>query len=46
MQSLNKEASEKAADVLTSEQKTKWKELIGEPYTVQRNFGGRPKKDD
>jgi hypothetical protein len=46
IQGLNKEASEKAADVLTSEQKTKWKELTGEPYTVQRGFGGRPKKDD
>lgn len=44
---LNKEANEKAAAVLTDEQKSKWKELIGEPYTVR--FGGgrpQPKKDD
>jgi len=45
MQMLNKEATEKAAGVLTAEQKSKWKELTGEPFTVQ--FGGpRPKKDD
>ena len=42
---LTKEANEKATAVLTDEQKSKWKTLIGEPYTVQR-FGGRPKKDD
>jgi len=45
MSMLNKEASEKAAEVLTAEQKSKWKELTGEPYTVQP-FRGRPKKDD
>ena len=45
MENLTKDANEKAAAVLTEEQKTKWKTLIGEPYTVQR-FGGRPKKDD
>ena len=45
MENLAKEANEKAAAVLTDEQKSKWKTLIGEPYTVQR-FGGRPKKDD
>jgi Spy/CpxP family protein refolding chaperone len=45
MQMLNKEATEKAAGVLTDEQKSKWKELTGEPFTVQ--FGGpRPKRDD
>jgi Spy/CpxP family protein refolding chaperone len=44
---LTKEASEKAAEVLTAEQKTKWKELTGEPYTVEFGFGRRPpKKDD
>jgi Spy/CpxP family protein refolding chaperone len=42
--SLTKEANEKAAEVLTPEQKTKYKELIGAPYTVQ--FQRRPKKDD
>jgi len=45
MSMLNKEASEKASEVLTAEQKSKWKELTGEPYTVQP-FRGRPKKDD
>jgi hypothetical protein len=41
---LTKEANEKAAAVLTDEQKAKWKTLIGEPYTVR--FGPPPKKDD
>jgi len=42
MQMLNKEATEKATGVLTDEQKSKWKELTGEPFAVQ--FGGpRPK---
>jgi uncharacterized spore protein YtfJ len=45
LESLNKEATEKAANVLTAEQKTKWKELTGEPYTVRFEFQ-RPKKDD
>lgn len=45
MESLTKEATEKAAAVLTDEQKSKWKTLIGEPYTV-RQGGFRPKKDD
>lgn len=45
MQMLNKEASEKAAGVLTDEQKSKWKELTGEPFTVPP-FGGRQRKDD
>ncbi|HKB03921.1 MAG TPA: hypothetical protein VKD90_16990 [Gemmataceae bacterium] len=43
MEALNKEAAEKAGNVLTADQKSKWKELIGEPYTIQF---GRPKKDD
>jgi Spy/CpxP family protein refolding chaperone len=42
---LNKEASEKAGEVLTAEQKTKWKELTGEPFTVPFG-GGRPKRDN
>lgn len=45
MTALTKEATEKAVAVLTDAQKTKWKELTGEPYTVQL-FGGRPKKDN
>ena len=45
MQMLNKEAADKAAGVLTDEQKSRWKELTGEPFTVQFG-GGRPKKDD
>jgi hypothetical protein len=45
IESLTKEANEKATALLTDEQKSKWKTLIGEPYTVR--FGGfRPKKDD
>jgi hypothetical protein len=43
---LTKEANEKAGEALTSEQKTKWKELIGEPYTVSFEFRRPPKKDD
>ena len=45
MQMLNKEATEKAAGVLTDEQKTKWKELTGEPFSVPLG-GGRQKRDD
>lgn len=45
MTTLTKEATEKATAVLTDAQKSKWKELIGEPFTVQL-FGGRPKKDN
>jgi len=47
MTALSKEAKEKADTLLTDTQKSKWKELTGEPFTVQ--FGGgrtRPKKDD
>ncbi|HKA05634.1 MAG TPA: hypothetical protein VKD71_00160 [Gemmataceae bacterium] len=44
MESLTKEATEKAVAVLTDEQKAKWKALIGEPYAVR--FGPPPKKDD
>jgi Spy/CpxP family protein refolding chaperone len=45
---LTKEANEKAAEVLTAEQKSKWKEVTGEPFAVEFGFGGRqrPKKDD
>jgi hypothetical protein len=46
MQMLNKEASDKAAAVLTDEQKSKWKELTGEPFTVPFGGGRQPKKDD
>jgi hypothetical protein len=44
METLTKEATEKAVAVLTDEQKAKWKTLIGEPYTVR--FVPPPKKDD
>jgi hypothetical protein len=43
---LNKEAKEKADGVLTDSQKSKFKEVIGEPYTVRFGGGRRPKKDD
>ncbi|HEX3150097.1 MAG TPA: hypothetical protein VHR66_18615 [Gemmataceae bacterium] len=43
---LTKEATEKAVDVLTAEQKSKWKTLIGEPFTVTFERPTRPKKDD
>jgi hypothetical protein len=46
MQMLNKEASDKATGVLTDEQKSKWKEITGEPFTVDLRGGRRPKKDD
>ncbi len=39
MQALNKEYLTKAQDVLNAEQKTKWKEMTGEPFTGQV-FGG------
>jgi Spy/CpxP family protein refolding chaperone len=42
---LTKEANEKAAEVLTAEQKSKWKEVTGEPFTVTFEFR-RPKKQD
>jgi hypothetical protein len=45
MQMLNKEATEKAAGILTDEQKSKWKELTGEPFNVPLG-GPRRKKDD
>jgi predicted DNA-binding protein len=45
LNALTKEATEKATAVLTDAQKSKWKELTGEPFAVQ--FGGfRPKKDN
>jgi hypothetical protein len=45
MTALTKEATDKAVAVLTDEQKSKWKELVGEPFTVQQG-GFRPKKDN
>jgi Spy/CpxP family protein refolding chaperone len=42
---LTKEATDKAVDVLTSEQKSKWKELTGEPFTVTFERQQR-KRDD
>jgi hypothetical protein len=43
---LNKEAMDKASDTLTADQKTKWKELTGEPFEVKFEFPQRKKKDD
>ena len=43
-QEARKAANEKLMNVLTSEQKTKWKELTGEPFKGEisrRQFGGR-----
>lgn len=45
MEMLNKDASKKADEVLTDEQKSRWKELTGEPFQVPLG-GGRPRKDD
>lgn len=43
---LRKEAMDKAHEALTAEQKSKWKELIGEAFEVKREFPMRKKKDD
>ena len=47
---LNKEGVDKAAAVLTDEQKTKWKDLVGEPFEVRFEGGGggfgKKKKED
>jgi hypothetical protein len=37
---LQKATKEKSFGVLTDEQKTQWKELIGAPFTGKINFGG------
>jgi hypothetical protein len=41
MQELNKTAAEKVVGQLNAEQKTKWKELTGKPFTGEVNFFGR-----
>jgi hypothetical protein len=38
---LNKKAAEKAVSELTPEQKTKWKEMTGKPFTGEITFQGR-----
>jgi hypothetical protein len=38
---LNKEYTDKAVAELTDAQKTKWKDLVGAPFTVQGGFRGR-----
>jgi hypothetical protein len=43
---LRKEAMEKATEVLSADQKTKWKELTGEPFEVKLEFPRPKKKDD
>jgi Spy/CpxP family protein refolding chaperone len=50
MAELNKATSEKAMNVLTAEQKTKWKEMTGEPFKGQLQpfgggRGGAPRRD-
>jgi hypothetical protein len=45
MTALRKEATEKGVNVLTAEQKEKWKGLTGEPFEVKFEFR-RPKKDN
>lgn len=45
LNTLTKEATEKATAVLTDAQKSKWKELTGEPFAVQLGGFGR-KKDN
>jgi Spy/CpxP family protein refolding chaperone len=42
MAELNKETNQKIEGILTAEQKTKWKEMTGEPYkgTLPSAFGG------
>jgi hypothetical protein len=43
---LRKESMEKATEVLSADQKTKWKELTGEPFEVKLEFPRPKKKDD
>lgn len=45
MMGLRKEAFEKAQDVLTADQKSKWKSMTGEPFEMKFE-PRRPKKDD
>jgi len=42
MQAMQKKVGEQMQEVLTSEQKAKWKELIGEPFDTSKLFQGRP----
>jgi len=41
MTALRKDYTDKAVAALTDAQKTTWKNLVGEPYTVQGGFGRR-----
>ena len=43
MQALQKKIGEQMQNVLTSEQKAKWKELTGEPFDTSKLFQGRPR---
>src|SRR5262249_42296862 len=42
IQELNKATNDKVMGVLTADQKTKWKEMTGEPFKGEIRFGGRP----
>jgi Spy/CpxP family protein refolding chaperone len=51
IQTLSKEATEKATKLLTADQQATWKQMTGEPFTVKFDFGGgngkgRGKKKD
>jgi len=41
---LRKATNEKMLELLTDEQKTKWKELTGEPFTGEIRFGDGPRR--
>ncbi|MBX9584938.1 MAG: hypothetical protein K2X87_31930 [Gemmataceae bacterium] len=46
MEKLNKAALGEVQDVLTDDQKAKWKELVGDPFDTSKlnQFGGGPKR--
>ena len=48
MTNLRKDATEKVNELLSKDQKSKWKELTGEPFEMKFDFGGprpTPKKE-
>jgi hypothetical protein len=40
IQAMRKETEDKIQDVLTSDQKRTWKQMLGEPFKLETNFGG------
>lgn len=42
MRDLQKEARDKAVNILTDEQKKSWKEMTGAPFELKERFGGLP----